>query len=162
MVSERLWSHCLFLTPCQGNRLLASMQFVLLEQLASLCSDEWSTLKNHHIFGIKELNQLRAIPTSRMLINNLTNSSPAQREHRNPSVTVQISVHLVHINMLILTHSYTVADWSKACFALKDCREFKTSVCRWLLLAWVQILFVVIFSDNQRLIQIVTLYLLFS
>ena len=50
---------------CQGNRLLASMRFVLLEQLSSLCSDEWSTLKNHHIFSIKELNQLRAIPTSR-------------------------------------------------------------------------------------------------
>ena len=64
--------------------------------------------------------------------------------------------------MLILTHSYTVAEWSHACPALKDCREFKTSVCLWLLRAWVQILSAVIFSDNQRLIQIVTLCLLFS
>ena len=138
------------------------MQFVLLEQLASFCSDEWSTLKNHHIFSIKELNQLRAIPTSRMLINNLTNQSPAQREHRKPSMTVQISVHPVHINMLILAHSCTVAEWSNACPALKDCREFKTSVCLWLLRTWIQILCVVIFSDNQRLIQVVTLCLLFS
>ena len=64
--------------------------------------------------------------------------------------------------MLILTHSYTVAEWSNACPALKECREFKTSVFLWLLRAWVQILSEVIFSDNQRLIQIVTLSLLFS
>ena len=64
--------------------------------------------------------------------------------------------------MLILTHSYPVAEWSNACPALKDFREFKTSIFLWLLRAWVQILIVVIFSDNQRLIQIVTLCLLFS
>ena len=129
MVSERLRSYSLFLMACEGNRLLASMQFVLLEQLASLCSDEYSTLKNHHIFSIKESNPLRAIPTSRMLINNPTNPSPAQCKHRKPSVTDQISVHPVHINMLILTQSYTVVEWSNTCPALKDCCEFKTSVC---------------------------------
>ena len=63
--------------------------------------------------------------------------------------------------MLILTHSYAVAEWSNACPALKNCREFKTSVCLWLLRAWVQILSVVIFSDNQRLIQIVTLHVFY-
>ena len=151
-----------FFIARQGNQLLASMQFVVLEQLASVCSDEWSMLKNHHKFKITKLNQLRAVPTSGMLINNLTNSSPAQGKHRNSIVTVQISVHPVPYNMLILIHSYTVAEWSKACPALKDCRDFKTSLCLWLLRAWVRIPSVVIFSDNQRLIQIVTLCLLFS
>ena len=77
-------------------------------QHPSLCSDEWRMLKkNHHLFCIKKLNQLRAIPTSRMLINNLTNLSPALREHRNQSETVQTSVHPVNISMLVLTHIYS-------------------------------------------------------
>ena len=39
--------------------------------------------------------------------------------------------------------------------ALKDYRDLETSVCLWLLRAWVRMPSVVIF-DNQRLIQIVT------
>ena len=45
VVSERLRNQYFFLMACQRNQLLASMQFVLLEQLTSLCSDERGTLK---------------------------------------------------------------------------------------------------------------------
>ena len=55
-----------------------------------------------------------------------------------------------------------VAELSNTCPVLKDIRGFETSVCLWLLWVWVQISSIVIFSDNQRLIQIETLGLLFS
>ena len=119
-------------------------------------------LKNHHVLCTKKLNQLRALSTSRMLINNLPNSLPTQREHQNQIVTVQISIHPVNFTMLVLRHITTVAEWSNACPALKNYLDFKTRVCLWLLRAWVRISSVVIFYDNQRLIKIVTLCVLFS
>ena len=107
-------------------------------------------------------NQLKATPASRMLTNNLTNSSPAQRDHRNPSVMFKSQcTHSKLACLLLHIPVASVAEWSYACPAFKDCRDFKTSVCLWLLRAWVRIPSVVIISDNERLIQIVTLCLLF-
>ena len=115
--------------------------------------------KKHHVYCIKQLNQLKELPTSRMKINDFTFSSLVQREHRNRSVTVQ-TVYPVDISMLVSNqHIATVAEWSNACPALKDSREFENIVCLWLLRAWVRVPAVVIFSHNQRLFQIVIIFL---
>ena len=55
VASKRLRSHRLFLMA----RLTSIDEFVLLEQLASLCSDEWSMRKNHYAVSITKLNQTR-------------------------------------------------------------------------------------------------------
>ena len=98
-----------------------------------------------------------------MLINNLTNSSPAQGEHRIPSVIVQISVHPVNVSMLVSTHyNYLiVAEWSNACPALKDCSDFKSSIYLWLLQAWVRIPSVVIFFLQPEADQDYELYVFY-
>ena len=56
----------------------------------------------------------------------------------------------------------TIRKWFNACRALKDCCDFEISVCFWSLQARVSIISVVIFSDNQKLIRILTLRRLFS
>ena len=87
-----------FLMASQGNQLLASMHFLLLEQFASLCSDEWSILKMSYVL-YKEIESTKSYQLVECRSTNLCAC------HLNWSVTIQISVQPVNICKLVLPRS---------------------------------------------------------
>ena len=91
-------------------------------------------LKNRHVFAIKKFNQLKAADEWNADQQSYEPVIHAARASEPECDSSKISVQPVNIRILVLT-LVTKEEWTNACLALKDCRDFKTSVCLWLLQA---------------------------